>query len=363
MGNQNHTDTKSTTQNTYSKSSVHKPKGLHQLTKECSRIASVCDKHKDMKLLRMKLAILEIKTFKKVTYPQHCGYLKCKAKAPPNFPESDVFICTQHLKELKSHLFELNESMEDHEKIIGEYCKKKGTKETKEDEHEEIIIFKKVMEAVRGVDSSIKGSINNQCDLPKDYWSLLMAKLLIVLKHCKLVNKDQVTIQLVEGLIESMYLYRYVMNPIGVEILRVIYTLTTGIIEIVNAGAVLVAALNDVLAKFCAGILEVYGMPLMNGLVDLFNVDEGMIDRLAKGVLEGATIGAASCAALGAIATAPVAELGGIGPLTGGVVGGAIGGIAALILEFTVNNAQNQNQQGAVQPALQAIRQHGQDIQ
>eukprot|EP01084_Bolivina_argentea_P073356 133124_1 len=202
-----------------------------QINKQCQHSNKICSKHEDLQLLQTKLAILELQTVKGLKYSKTCGHPKCSNKAPHSLPDSDVFICSKHLQNIKQHFIQISKkaNIKSHINKINEY----GTNFEKQK-------IKLIHTSFIQAGDSFDGSININTEQPKYYWSLLMTKLLTALQFVKISqsNDTQVTeakvdesnatqvrktqIECIEGVMQLLIIYRFVMNPIGAAILAFI---------------------------------------------------------------------------------------------------------------------------------------------
>eukprot|EP01083_Nonionella_stella_P059637 156020_1 len=131
--------------------------------KECQHIKRICNKHEGLKELLMKLKIIELQTFKRVTYSPRCCHSKCTQTAPKSFPPSDAFTCPKHLNEMYQ-MFEKDQSIQSQIRMIHQ----NGTKTEQK-------AIEAVYESFTCVGHSLcNGSINIVTKQPKHYWPLLM---------------------------------------------------------------------------------------------------------------------------------------------------------------------------------------------
>eukprot|EP01083_Nonionella_stella_P070367 188222_1 len=312
------------------------------INKECQHIRAVCEKDQVLMTIQLKLAIFAKKTFKNIKYPNHCGHYEvvktkdgirlthdCKQKAPHSFPSSDVFTCLQHSKETcecfreRKHAYKLQYQVE---RINNKTGKNAGAR-----------IINSAYAALEQIEHAFDdGSINNVSKLPKYYWSLLMTKLLIAERYLKMRKDDNATI--VEHLLQLLIMYRYVMNPIGEEVLFFIAMIITNLTTVLSLTADLTRALDDMINTVRSSMAFAAAASLVNVVVNQLqsaSVRTGIESIQLGALLSAGGVAAISAAETGAVATTISALAAGeMAMVSVPIIGGAaaLSGGASLLL-------------------------------
>eukprot|EP01083_Nonionella_stella_P142838 442683_1 len=337
--------------------------------KECKNIRRLCKQNEDLKTLFMKLTILESETFTSVKYLSRCGHPKCNQRAPQSFPESDVFVCNTHLQETH-RVFK----KDPHQKSIQsqmEKIRKNGTRTQKK-------VIEAMYQSFTEVGTSLgDGSIQIVTKQPKLYWPSLMTKLIVTADYMALSpGKSNATAHVVvKKLIELMILYRFVMNPIGAEILVFVSRCAVHLTHILSAS--LVNAVHGMVSAMLNTLLTGYGIPFVGYVVAAVrNIPNDVLaaSSIAVGstsVLTGTGIGIGTAVTTGAAVTTAAAETGSVAAgvaVAGGISGATVAAVAAPIViggllitagvvYLVKHNRNNQNPQ-----AHQVVAAIGQNI-
>eukprot|EP01084_Bolivina_argentea_P276927 472626_1 len=240
------------------------------INKECLHIRAVCDTNAILRKLQLKLAIFEQKTFKKIKYSNKCGHYEirkqktneelqfvqdCKEQAPDSFPSSDVFMCTQHLKDIRMY-FDCQMTKVNKIQDYVESINKNGSNFEKNIVNSMYTALKQVGYAFYNT------SINDQMEQPKYYWPLLMTKLLTIIRYVKISSQFKTTqhYEMLENTLKLLILYRYVMNPNGVAVLDFIVGIMTNLSSVVSqATGQLIQALNAMIGTVSNSVIFGYG--------------------------------------------------------------------------------------------------------